>query len=685
MIEGRKEKPPRREEVEKERNAKFSFWGEILALVYLLFEKIRNRKTHEETTENSTEGATENSNNPIKGEPEGVTRRWVITRLFPAALLTLAGCLPPEERETRFNYPIVEQAPPPPLSKEIRSVQDFVDTYAEDFLKPYAHDDQILLHLNDENRVDEVTYISNVLNERTNRVEIRGRTIVVIEPRNDPLNITLRKLINSHHYFNQPIQIEFIEIEIGGQRYLMPSSWIKGSLRNSLNARLFQLTSNEEAVIMNFYKGKIMENQMGIELNIDENAFKNATVNIRQRPDIQQVLKNGIPINENENTKLFYENALTKSFKNADVALFEYWKGNRFTMKVIELRSIHLDGDTTSLGRFMIVARNNNNNETHLFVVSENSTIGRLVRNSLGHNLMTHHILRHSIDYPKDSLWGKIRTVLNDNQIEGLINLERNGARRVKGIEFRVVEIEQSLENLKIITVEASSGGKKGYLQIMWNPRRNFGTWYPLSNEFLGTSVDEQRIRYLRHLDFSSTLQKIRSIEDPTIRFALGSFAFSVLTFVFLENKEAKDKLTMIISKNQSLFQDILNKYINEGLLEKGATFYVGIGEWLIEVRFRKKDEASLTNTEFGSFVTSRLFTIDGFVIGNNEIELVCQRLEPDEKLIKDNGGTIIEDTNINPFPSSLENLNNKVLKIFNKNTAFYEYYGIFIPKQNQN
>jgi hypothetical protein len=354
-----------------------------------------------------------------------------------------------------------------------------------------------------------------------------------------------------------------------------------------------------------------------------------------------------------------------------------------FRMRVIELRSIHLDGETTSLGRFMIVA--NKNNETHLFVVSENSTIGRLVRNSLGHNLMTHHILRHSIDYPKDSLWGKIRTVLNDNQIEGLINLERNGVRRVKGIEFRVVEIEESLENLKIITVEASYGRKKGHLQIMWNPRRKFGTWYPLSNEFLGTSIDEQRIRYLRHLDFSSTLQKIRSIEDPTIRFALGSFAFSVLTFVFLENKEAKDKLTMIILENQSLFQDILNKYINEGLLEKGATFYVGIGEWLIEVRFRKKDEASLTNTEFGSFVTSRLFTIDGFVIGNNEIELVCQRLEPDEKLIKDNGGTIIEDTNINPFPSSLENLNNKVLKIFNKNTAFYEYRGIFIPPQNQN
>jgi hypothetical protein len=585
------------------------------------------------------------------------------------------GCLPPEERETRFNYPIVEQAPSPSLSKEIRSVQDLVDTYAEDFLKPYVHDDQILLHLNNENRVDGVTYISNVLNEETNRVEIRGRTIVVIEPRNDALNITLRKLINSHHYFNQSIRIEFIEIEINGQRYLMPSSWVKGSLRNSLNTRLLQLTSNEEAVIMNFYKGKIMENQIGIELIINENAFKNATANIRKRHDIQQVLKNGIQIERN--TKLFYENTLSNSFSNADVALFEYWIRNNFRMKVIELRSIHLDGDTTSLGRFMIVA--SNNNETHLFVVSENSTIGQFVRNNLSHNLMTHHILRHSLDYPKDSLWGKIRNVLKDDKIGALINLGKNGVEKVGDIEFRVLEIEESLENLKIITVEASYGRKKGYLQIMWNPRRKFGTWYPLSNEFLGTSIDEQRIRYLRHLDFSSKLQMIGSIEDPVIRFALGSFAFSVLTGVFFENKIAKDKLIEKIRENNALFQEIYR------LVENRKSFYVGIGEWLIEVRFRKKSEVSLTDTEFGSFVTSRLFTIDGSVIGNNEVELVCQRLEPDEKLIKDNGGTIIEDTNINPFPSSLENLNNQVLKIFNKNTAFYEYYGIFIPPQNQN
>jgi hypothetical protein len=277
---------------------------------------------------------TERPNEGVERESVGKVDRRTFLKLLGGALAWVlveamaTGCLPPEERETRFNYPIVEQAPPPPLSKEIRSVQDFVDTYAEDFLKPYAHDDQILLHLNDENRVDEVTYISNVLNERTNRVEIRGRTIVVIEPRNDPLNITLRKLINSHHYFNQPIQIEFIEIEIGGQRYLMPSSWIKGSLRNSLNARLFQLTSNEEAVIMNFYKGKIMENQMGIELNIDENVFRNATANIRQRPDVQAVLKNGIQINGS--TKLFYESTLSNSFSNADVVLFEHWKNERF-------------------------------------------------------------------------------------------------------------------------------------------------------------------------------------------------------------------------------------------------------------------------------------------------------------------------------------------------------------------
>jgi hypothetical protein len=207
MIEGRREKPPRREGGE---NVKFSFWGEILAWFYLLFEKIRKRRLFEETTENST-------NESNTGETKGVTRRWVITRLFPAALLTLAGCLHPKQRETSFNYPIVEQAPLPPLSKEIRSVRDLVDTYAEDFLKPYVHDDQILLHLNNENRVDGVTYISDVLSGGANRVEIRGRTIVIIEPRNDDaLNITLRKLINSHHYFNQPIQIEFIEIEING-------------------------------------------------------------------------------------------------------------------------------------------------------------------------------------------------------------------------------------------------------------------------------------------------------------------------------------------------------------------------------------------------------------------------------------------------------------------------------------
>jgi len=462
----------------------------------------------------------------------------------------------------------------------------------------------------------------------------------------------------------------------------MPSSWVKGSLRNSLNARLLKLTRSEEAAIMNFYKEeKIMGNQIGVNLNIDDNEFTNATVRIRQKADVQAVLKNGIQINGN--TKLFYEKKLTQSFPNADVALFEHCRRNNFTMKVIELRSIHLDGDTTSLGRFMIIAHSDN--ETHLFVVSENSTIGQLVRNHLGHNLMTHHILRHSLDYPRDSLWGKIRGALNGNQISELIKLERNGVKNVGDIKFRVMEIEESLENLRIITVEASSGGKKGYLQIMWNPRRNFGTWYPLSDEFLGTSIDEQRIRYLRHLDFSSKLKMIGSIEDPLIRFSLASFAFSVLTFVFLENKNAKDILTSIISENQGVFQEILNKYINEGLLEKELPFYVGIGEWLIEVRFRKKSEVGLKDTEFGSFVTSRLFTIDGSFIGNNEIELVCQRLEPDEKIIQENGGTITEDTNINPFPSSLENLNNQVLKIFNKNTAFYEYYGIFIPPQKQN
>ena len=693
MIERRriKEKQPVQESQERKGEQLFfesSFVGKILAWFYLLFEKIRNRELFEKTTENYTEGATENSNNPTNGEPEGVTRRWVITRLLPAAslaLLDLTGCLSPEQRQTSFNYPTIEQAPLPSLSKEIRGVQDLVDTYVEDFLKPYVHDDQILLHLNNENRVDGVTYISNVLNEGTNRVEIRGRAIVVIQPRNDALNITLRKIINSHHYFNQPIQIECIEIEIGGQRYLMPSSWVKGSLRNSLNARLLQLTESEEAVIMNFYKEKIMRNQIGVELNIDENAFKNATANIRQRPDIQQVLKNGVQINSN--TKLFYENDLSRSFSNADVALFEHWRRNGFTMKVIELRSIHLDGDSTSFGRFMIIAHNRNNNETHFFVISENSTIGQLVRNNLSHNLMTHHILRHSLDYPKDSLWSKIRGALNDNQIIALIKLERNGVKRVGDIEFRVVEIEESLENLKIITVEANYGRKKGYLQIMWNPRRNFGTWYPLSNEFLGTSIDEQRIRYLRHLDFSSKLQMIGSIEDPVIRFALGGYAVSVLTFVFLENIDAKNKLTRIILENRSLFQEILNKYKEKGLLEKRESFYVGIGEWIIEVRFKEKSDTSerWTNTEFGSFVTSRLFTIDGSVIENNEIELVCQRLEPDEKIIKDNGGTITEDTNINPFPSSLENLNNQVLKIFNKSTAFYEYYGVFIPPQNQN
>jgi 3-isopropylmalate dehydratase small subunit len=85
----------------------------------------------------------------------------------------------------------------------------------------------------------------------------------------------------------------------------MPSSWIKGSLRNSLNARLLQLTESEESVIMNFYKRKIMENQIGVDLNIEENVFRNATTNIKQKPDIQQVLKNGVQINEN--TKLFYE------------------------------------------------------------------------------------------------------------------------------------------------------------------------------------------------------------------------------------------------------------------------------------------------------------------------------------------------------------------------------------------
>jgi len=155
MIEGRKEKPLRREEGEKERSVKFSFWGKILAWLYLLFEKIRKRRLFEETTENST-------NESKAGETEGVTRRWVLVRLLPLAL-ALAGCLSPEERQTRFNYPILEQEPPPPLSKEIRSVQDFVDTYAEDFLKPYVHDDQILLHLNNKNRVDRVTYISDVL------------------------------------------------------------------------------------------------------------------------------------------------------------------------------------------------------------------------------------------------------------------------------------------------------------------------------------------------------------------------------------------------------------------------------------------------------------------------------------------------------------------------------------------
>ncbi|MFZ8806103.1 MAG: hypothetical protein ACO2OW_00735, partial [Minisyncoccia bacterium] len=135
MIEGRREKPPRREEVEKGSNLKFSFWVEIFAYAFKAFVSIK------EGVKNIIENIT---NPPYDYDPK---RRKVLEYLLASlAAVYLAGCKQ-TPREPSPNLPQQPLPQPQRIENPFNphpAYERFIDKWSTPETKPYVWSDQIV-------------------------------------------------------------------------------------------------------------------------------------------------------------------------------------------------------------------------------------------------------------------------------------------------------------------------------------------------------------------------------------------------------------------------------------------------------------------------------------------------------------------------------------------------------------
>ena len=653
------------------------------------------------------------------------SRRRALHFLMAAGAAFFLRCVPPIEEESfQPDSPKVELKLLPPYTYE-----RFVETCSEEFLRPYVHDDQLIFEIDpNNNAIINTNYLRKVLEgEQPEELIIVNRATVIIEAKDDDINFLVRRLYNPNDYYHGEVSLEFVILETkkgnSVKRYLIPSIWMKRDFVERLPDITIFTDSRSETTILRHFLNKIIEEKRGIKIPQEKllEIAKGPDVSVYTQPEILK--KHAYTIDGNPGIyRIYMATRLSEKLRNVDVSLFNKWAKEGYDVIVVELRTIFFDKpDTKGEARFLFIATKGT--ETELLIVPDNYKVAKGIRNIFlnstnPENHINHHLLRHSIDYPKDSFWEELRGLLSKQEnlpsLQKLFNSDIGHSLNIGDIKF-TVEDKVEYENIRHVMIRVEKKGKIRYLIIHGNPKspERFITWHPLSNEFWGASADPDRITKIRQHskiiieeieEFKKSgtqtsppiatppvrtnrsqarinnrvgdiIGATQGFKDPIIRFGVSEIIFSFLYDSLVEALNAKDRLISLIYENKDFFSEILKKEI----------FYVGIGRWVIKVAKRKKTLYESYEREF--FAKSNIFEIYGEYLGEEylgkDYRLLCELLEPDERLLENAGAKIHGVENIeNALNSAFkkENIGN-IYRVYRNESAVYEYYGVVIEK----
>ncbi|MDT7868502.1 MAG: hypothetical protein RQ894_01635 [Candidatus Pacebacteria bacterium] len=630
MIEGRKEKPLRREEGEKERNIEFSHWGEILTYAFKAFVRIKER------VKNIIENII---NPPYDHDPE---RRKVLKYLLALlAAAYFAGC---QTEESSPNLPQQPLPQPQRIENPFNphpAYERFVNEWSTPETKPYVWSDQIVFTYDENNGL---TVFKGSLNEFLEELSQRGlggnielgkqEIILKIPPNtNDNAIKTLESFLNLPIDSKYTLRLQ--EVKIGGNSYYIPSAWmdkVKLSQKGLVSIEV-NLTQQKAKNLLESFAKVINRYNLGIEVNKDELSEK-----VKQR-----IQERNLTIDGNLKTSRGFIHASDlNAGKNLDLALLQEWANDPNIKKIVlvELRTNTEGIVTRNQGRFMLIAFDQNGETVGMFVLPDNYHGSIVVKRAINlvdepnakpqdqatqeeinrRRKVMHLRLRHSRDFPprlaeemveigseiNDHLLGKLRT-------EELF--EKGYSFNVRGqYQVEVLEKTPVTGGFRVRTI-VKIGERSVSFELLLEEKGRFGTFYPLGGVKEGGTLSVKKFEELDRINTELSRRPLEQIvkdpsvvSDPFLQSFLFAYSWGVIAHKTEELSGYKESIISYL-KGEEQIKNLIKDHRHLILIPKNNE---GLG---LEI-FVHRGDVYLEDSEFGYFMQSDLFTIDPREIG---------------------------------------------------------------------
>jgi hypothetical protein len=633
MIEGRKEKPPRREEVEKGSNVKFSFWGEIFAYAFKAFVRIK------EGVKNIIENIT---NPPYDYDPE---RRKVLEYLLASlAAAYLAGC----EQTPREPSPNVPQQPllqPQRIENPFNThpaYERFVDEWSTPETKPYVWSDQIVFTYDNEKGLTVSRGSLNELLEELSRrglgshIELGKQEIIVKIPpdTNDNAIRTLKSFLNLPIDSKYTLRLQ--EVKIGEKSYYIPSAWMNRVELSRSGVRAIEVNLDQQKAkkLLESFAEVINRYNLGIEVNKHELFEK-----VNQISQERELTIQGKPTN----TRGFIHAFELTTGKNLDLALLQEWSNDPNIKKIVlvELRTNTESIVTRNHGRFMLIAVDQNEKVIGIFTLPDNyhgsiavkRAIGlvdepgakpqnRAIQEEINRRRRAMHLrLRHSRDFPPrlaEEMIG-IGSEINDHLLGKLRTrepFEKGYIFNVRGqYQVEVLEKEELTGGFRIKTI-VKIGKRSISFELLLEKEGRFGTFYPLGGVREGGTLSAEKFEKLNRINSELSKRPIEQIvndssvvSDPFLQSFLFAYTWGVIAYKAEELSTYKESIISYL-QGEKRIKNSIKDHRHLILIPRNDDNKLGL-----EI-FVHRGDVYLEDPEFGYFMQSDLFTIDPGQIG---------------------------------------------------------------------